>query len=96
MELLELHHLVLRHLAAGGASLVANLGTGHGYSVREVLSAIETVVGRPVPAEEAPRRPGDPAELVASSARAHEVLGWTPTRSSLGDIIADAWQAFSA
>ena len=75
---------------------MANLGTGHGFSVREVLVAIEEVVGRPVPAEEAARRPGDPAELVASSARARELLGWMPTRSSLGDIIADAWEAFTA
>ena len=95
-DLATAHLAALDHLSGGGASLVANLGTGHGYSVREVLAAIETVVGRAVPAVEAPRRPGDPAELVASSQRAHDVLGWTPTRSSLGDIIADAWEAFSA
>ena len=95
-DLAAAHLAALDHLDGGGASLVANLGTGHGFSVREVLVAIEEVVGRPVPAEEAARRPGDPAELVASSARARELLGWMPTRSSLGDIIADAWEAFTA
>ena len=94
-DLAVAHLAALDHLAGGGSSLVANLGTGHGYSVREVLAAIEAVVGRPVPVTEAERRPGDPAELVASSARAHAVLGWTPQRSSLREIISDAWQAFS-
>ena len=61
----------------------------------QMLAAIEAVVGRPVPVTEADRRPGDPAELVASSARAHAVLGWTPVRSGLHEIITDAWQAFA-
>jgi UDP-glucose 4-epimerase len=95
-DLAAAHLAALDHLAAGGTSLVANLGTGHGYSVREVLVAIEEVVGRPVPAVDAPRRPGDPAELVASSLVARELLGWVPTRSGLAEIIADAWEAFSA
>jgi len=93
-DLAAAHLAALDHLSAGGASLVANLGTGTGYSVREVLSAIEAVVGRPVPAEMAARRPGDPAELVASSATARDLLGWSPQRSGLEEIIADAWRAF--
>ena len=93
-DLAAAHLAALDHLAAGGSSLVANLGTGRGYSVREVLAAIESVVGRPVPALMADRRPGDPAELVASSKTAAEMLGWIPLRSSLDEIIADAWQAF--
>jgi len=93
-DLAAAHLAALDHLAAGGSSLVANLGTGRGYSVREVLAAIESVVGRPVPALMADRRPGDPAELVASSKTAAEMLGWIPLRSSLDEIIVDAWQAF--
>lgn len=72
-------------------SLVCNLGTERGYSVREVLAAAEAVVGRPIPSRIGPRRPGDPPVLVASNRRAAELFGWRPTRSSLDELIGSAW-----
>jgi UDP-glucose 4-epimerase len=74
------------------APLVCNLGSGGGFSVREVLAAAERVVGRPIPHTIGPRREGDPDVLIASNARAAEVLGWRPERSSLDEMIASAWE----
>jgi UDP-glucose 4-epimerase len=71
--------------------VVLNLGTGGGFSVREVLQAAESVVGRPIPHTIGPRREGDPPILVASPARAESVLGWKATRSSLEQMIGSAW-----
>jgi UDP-glucose 4-epimerase len=70
---------------------VCNLGTSSGFSVREVLAAAEAVVGRPVPHLVGPRRAGDPPVLVASNARARELLGWTPRRSTLQAMLGSAW-----
>ncbi len=76
----------------GGAAAVAlNLGNGSGFSVREVLAAVEAASGRPVPYRVGPRRAGDPPVLVADAGRAREVLGWEPARPDLGDIVATAW-----
>jgi UDP-glucose 4-epimerase len=75
--------------------ITVNLGNGRGFSVREVVEAARRVTGHPIPAEDAPRRPGDPATLVASAARAREVLGWRPAHTDLDGIVADAW-AFAA
>jgi UDP-glucose 4-epimerase len=72
--------------------LVLNLGSGTGYSVREVLGTVARVTGREVPVTVAPRRPGDPPRLVASNARASDVLGWTPEHD-LDEMVADAWAA---
>jgi UDP-glucose 4-epimerase len=72
-------------------ALVCNLGGGRGYSVREVLAAVERAVGHPIAQRVGPRRPGDPAVLVAASERARKVLGWTPSRSSLDEMIGSAW-----
>ena len=71
--------------------VIANLGTASGFSVREVLRAAEAVVGRPVPHSVGPRRAGDPPVLVASNAKARDVLGWTPARSTLDEMIGTAW-----
>jgi len=71
--------------------LVCNLGSGEGFSVREVLAAAERVVGRPVPHSVGPRRRGDPPILLATNARARDVLGWTPRRSTLDEMIGSAW-----
>jgi UDP-glucose 4-epimerase len=68
-----------------------NIGTGTGHSVAEVVTAVERVTGRPVQAIRAPRRPGDPATLVASSDRIRQVLGWSPRYADLDEIIATAW-----
>ncbi|MFL5770093.1 MAG: UDP-glucose 4-epimerase GalE [Chloroflexota bacterium] len=72
--------------------LVCNLGSGGGFSVREVITAAERVVGVPIPFTVGPRRPGDPAVLVADIARADAVLGWRPNRSSLESMIGSAWE----
>lgn len=71
--------------------LTANLGNGRGFSVREVVAAVERVTGRPVPTVDGPRRAGDPAQLVASAERARSVLGWQPRRPDIDDIVSDAW-----
>ncbi len=92
-DLAEGHLAALRHLRRGGASGAFNLGTGEGYSVWEVIAAVEAVTGRPVPRLVAPRRPGDPPESVADPTRAKAVLGWMPVRSALRRIVADAWAA---
>ena len=68
-----------------------NLGNGSGYSVKEVIDVAREVTGHPIPAEVAPRRPGDPDRLVASSKKAHDVLGWKPQYPDLQDIIEHAW-----
>jgi UDP-glucose 4-epimerase len=77
----------------GGATtpVIANLGTSDGFSVRDVLAAAEAIVGRPIPHSVGPRRAGDPSVLVASNARALEVLGWSPRRSTLLEMIGSAW-----
>jgi UDP-glucose 4-epimerase len=72
-------------------ALVCNLGTSNGFSVREVLTAVAGVVGGPVPHTVGPRRAGDPPVLVASNARARDVLGWRPGRSTLEAMIGSAW-----
>jgi UDP-glucose 4-epimerase len=84
-------HLRAVPAAEPGRHQVVNLGSGRGYSVREVLETVGSVVGRPVPVEEQPRRAGDPPVLVASNDRAGEVLGWHPVRG-LETMIADAWR----
>ena len=68
-----------------------NLGTGNGVTVRQILSASERVGGRPVPCVASPRRPGDPARLVASNRKAKRLLGWEPRRSDIHRILEDAW-----
>jgi UDP-arabinose 4-epimerase len=94
-DLATAHVKALEHLAAGGESGAFNLGTGEGVSVRQILAAVETAVGRPVPLQPAHRRAGDPAVLVAAVGKAHSVLGWTPRHSSIAEIArtAAAWHA---
>ena len=70
---------------------IFNLGTGGGFSVREVIATAERVTGRPIPTREAPRRPGDPPQLVSASERIRRELGWTPRKPAVADMIADAW-----
>jgi UDP-glucose 4-epimerase len=74
-----------------GRHRIFNLGTGHGYSVREVVDAARRVTGREIPAREEERRPGDPAALVAAADLARAELGWEP-RKGLEDMISDAWE----
>lgn len=89
-DLAEAHILALRRVADGADSFAANLGTGEGHSVREVVSMVEQVVGTSVPQRLVPRRAGDPPVLVADSTRAQQLLRWKATRT-LRDIIATAW-----
>ena len=84
-------HILGLTAAAPGEHLICNLGNGNGFSVREVLAAIEKVTGRPVPVTVGPRRAGDPTRLVASADRAAARLGWKP-QLSLEQMIADAWE----
>jgi UDP-glucose 4-epimerase len=92
-DLADAHLLALEHTAGAAAGLaVANLGSGSGFSVREVVAAAERVVGRPLPHHAGPRRPGDPPVLVASNARATELLGWRPRRGTLEEMIGSAWE----
>jgi UDP-glucose 4-epimerase len=71
--------------------LILNLGNGKGFSVREVIESVRRVTGHPIPAEVHPRRPGDPAVLVASSEKAMRELGWKPNYTQLDDIVRTAW-----
>ena len=91
-DLAQAHILAMCYLAADGESDVFNLGTGVGFTVREIIHAAERVTGRAIPAVDAPRRAGDPAQLVASGDRAREVLGWQPQFTEVEEIIASAWR----
>ena len=93
MDLAEAHLAALEHLAKGGESGAFNLGTGRGNSVKEVVEVVRAVTGHAIPAVPAPRRAGDPPELVAAVDRAARVLGWKATRSDLRRIVEDAWAA---
>ena len=90
-DLADAHVRALDYLLDGGATTAVNLGTGQGYSVREVIAATERVTGKRVPRREMARRAGDPAVLIADPARAEALLGWKPTRSDLETIIHTAW-----
>ncbi len=92
IDLVEAHLAGLEWLAAGRGSRVFNLGTGRGFSVREVVEHSRLVTNRAVPVEIGPRRPGDCTRLVSSSDRAKAELGWSPRRSNLEKMIADAWR----
>lgn len=91
-DLAEAHVAGLARLRAGGGGRVYCLGTGSGFSVREVVAAAARVTNRPVPVVEGPRRPGDAARLVCGSRRAAAELGWVPRRSDMATMIADAWR----
>ena len=81
----------LDHLRGGGASNALNLGTGHGYSVLEVIEAARRVTGLPIRTRIEGPRPGDPAHLIADPSRAKALLGWQPTTSDLNAIVQSAW-----
>ena len=91
-DLAEAHIRALQHLRRGGKSEFVNLGTGHGYSVLEVIETARRVTGRVIRIRKEARRAGDPARLVADAARARQVLEWTPRLSDLSSIIQSAWE----
>jgi UDP-glucose 4-epimerase len=89
-DLARAHSDALRHLRGGGSSLTANCGYGHGFSVLEVIDTVKRVAGVDFKVEVALRREGDPAQIVASSHRARETLGWQPRFDDLSIIVAHA------
>jgi UDP-glucose-4-epimerase GalE len=90
-DLAQAHILAIDHLLAGGSSDAFNAGTGHGFSVMEIVRAVEQVTGRKVPYEIGPRRDGDAPVLVANADKLRRFLAWTPKRSGIHEIVADAW-----
>jgi len=90
-DLTQAHLLALEALLSGGKSAVYNLGNNRGYSVREVIELARKLTGKPIPAIEADRRPGDPAILIASSDKIKKKLGWKPKFEDLENIIKTAW-----
>lgn len=92
VDLCQAHLLALAHLARGRETDTFNLGNGNGFSVQEVIDTTRRVTGRKITVEDAPRRPGDTARLVADASRAREVLGWAPHYTSLERIVGDAWR----
>ncbi len=91
-DLAQAHILAVKYLMNGGESNIFNLGNGVGFTVKEVIEVARKVTGHPIPAVIAERRAGDPAKLIASSAKAIEVLGWKPQYADLETIIASAWK----
>ncbi len=89
-DLVAAHRLALERLRAGGDSMLANCGYGHGYSVLQVVDAVRRVHGKDFDVRVGERRPGDPAAIVANPARAKAELGWVPQHDNLDSIVGDA------
>lgn len=90
-DLVSAHLLALEALQTGD-QLIYNIGSGQGFSVRQVIEAARRVTGQSIPAVEAPRRAGDPPRLVASPDRIRRELGWQPSHSNLDDMVSSAWE----
>jgi len=90
-DLAAAHVAALRALTSGAASAALNLGTGRGWSVRELIDSMRRITNRDVTVHVGPRRPGDPPVLVADATRAHQKLGWQPQHSDLETVVSDAW-----
>lgn len=90
-DLAQAHILAMKYLRDGNDSNIFNLGNGVGFTVKEVVETARKVTGHPISAKEEPRRAGDPSMLIASSAKAKEVLGWNPQYADLEIIIDTAW-----
>jgi UDP-glucose 4-epimerase len=91
VDLASAHLAALQRLAPG-KGIKCNLGTGRGYSVKEVIDTCRKITGHAIPATMAPRRPGDPPELVADARLARELLGWTPKFATIESIVETAWR----
>ncbi|OFV71301.1 UDP-glucose 4-epimerase GalE [Acetobacterium wieringae] len=92
MDIAAAHILGMEKLLAGGESNIYNLGDGKGFSVKEVIDRTRAITGKAFAVEIADRRAGDPVELIASSEKAHQELGWKPAHSDLDTIIKTAWK----
>lgn len=90
-DLIEAHILALRYLQNGGKSSVFNLGSSQGFSVKEIIETAKEVTRMDIPVQIGERRSGDPSTLIAASEKAKQVLGWNPKRTSIQNIIHDAW-----
>lgn len=90
-DLAQAHILAVKYLQNGNKSEIFNLGNGIGFTVKEVIDTARKVTSHPIPAKITPRRAGDPAQLIASSEKAKEILGWKPEHNSLEEIISTAW-----
>jgi len=95
MDLAAAHVLALEALQRGAGREAYNLGNGSGFSVKQVIDVARKVSGHPIPAQVRPRRPGDPARLIASSEKARGELGWKPRYPDLETIIGTAWRWFA-
>lgn len=93
-DLARAHVMALDYISKKGESLKLNLGTTNGTTVKEIIDAARKITGKPIPAEEAPRRPGDPASLYATSAKAKELLGWEPKYSDVDTLVETTWKAY--
>jgi UDP-glucose 4-epimerase len=91
-DLADAHLLALNALSESRSRLIYNIGNGQGFTVLEVVESVRRVTGKPITVEECPRRPGDPAVLVASSEKIKAELGWRPKFAELDTIIASAWK----
>lgn len=91
VDLADAHILALEYLKAGHDSDAFNLGSSNGFSNREILAAAREVTGQPIPAEDAPRRAGDPSTLIAASDKARSILHWEPKYDDVKEIIKTAW-----
>ena len=91
MDLADAHIIALKAIEGGTPSSAYNLGNGRGFSVREVIGAVERVTGLKVPIINGARRAGDPPVLVSDASKAHEILGWQPKISDLNEIVRTAW-----
>lgn len=91
-DLAQAHILAMQYLAGGNESSIMNLGNGVGFTVQEVIETARRVTGHVIPAELSPRRAGDPAQLIAASEKARNILGWKPQHDSLEEIIRSAWK----
>ena len=90
-DLAEAHLLAFQALEQRDR-MIYNLGNGHGFTVRQVVESARRITGHPIPVEEVPRRPGDPAVLIAGSAKIEHELGWKPKDTQLDDIMSSAWE----
>ncbi|WP_319558855.1 UDP-glucose 4-epimerase GalE [Marispirochaeta sp.] len=95
-DLAAAHYQAFRYLEAKNTSLTVNLGSESGLSVREILDTARRITGKEIPARVAPRRPGDPAKLVASSRLARERLGWKALHSDVESLAATSWQVYKS
>lgn len=91
-DLVDAHALLLGYLRQGGASVTLNCGYGQGYSVRQVIDMVHRVSGVDFEVREGPRRPGDPASVVARADKVRELLGWTPAHADLEEIVRGAYE----